>query len=351
LESIPEENLRLAAQLGFNSRDHWRHLERPALLSVIPGAGLLIFLLCAASFAIVLTLGGGPAATTLEVAIYQALRSDFDPARATMLALVQTAICAALVLLAQRFPANFATMPSLRAKRSAAPASWIDIATLVLGALLLIPPLVAIVASGLSSISISPQLLRATATSLALGAAAAFVCFAICWPMASKKLSFVAVMAALILPPAVMATGWFILLSRVSDMPGLPAVLVVALNALMALPFAHTILAPAIAQHAAAHDRLCAGLGIGGFTRFRLIDAPALKRPIALALAMAAVVSLGDLTAISLFGNGGLLTLPALVYRDMGQYRIDSAAFTALVLAALAVALLALSDRFARAHD
>jgi len=37
----------------------------------------------------VLTLGGGPSATTLEVGIYQALRFDYDPARATVLALLQ----------------------------------------------------------------------------------------------------------------------------------------------------------------------------------------------------------------------------------------------------------------------
>ena len=44
-------------------------------------------MLCVTSFTIVLTLGGGPAATTLEVAIYQALRFDFDPARAVALTL------------------------------------------------------------------------------------------------------------------------------------------------------------------------------------------------------------------------------------------------------------------------
>ena len=49
-------------------------------------------MLCITSFTIVLTLGGGPAATTLEVAIYQALRFDFDPARAVTLTLLQIAL-------------------------------------------------------------------------------------------------------------------------------------------------------------------------------------------------------------------------------------------------------------------
>ena len=49
--------------------------------AALPGVAGLIFMLCMTSFTIVLTLGGGPAATTLEVAIYQSLRFDFDPAR------------------------------------------------------------------------------------------------------------------------------------------------------------------------------------------------------------------------------------------------------------------------------
>ncbi len=53
---------------------------------VLPGLVLIVFLLCATSFTLVLTLGGGPSATTLEVAIYQALKLDFDPPRAVALA-------------------------------------------------------------------------------------------------------------------------------------------------------------------------------------------------------------------------------------------------------------------------
>jgi thiamine transport system permease protein len=45
------------------------------LRAVLPGAVLLVFLLCMTSFAVALTLGGGPRATTVELAIYQALGS------------------------------------------------------------------------------------------------------------------------------------------------------------------------------------------------------------------------------------------------------------------------------------
>ncbi|WP_198147992.1 hypothetical protein, partial [Elstera litoralis] len=63
------------------------------ILSALLGIAALIFLLCAGSFTIVLALGGGPGATTLEVALYEALRLDFDPSRAALLALLQTGLC------------------------------------------------------------------------------------------------------------------------------------------------------------------------------------------------------------------------------------------------------------------
>lgn len=59
-------------------------------------------MLCFASFATVLALGGGPAATTVELAIYQALSYDYDLHRAALLALIQLFCCLGLVLISQK---------------------------------------------------------------------------------------------------------------------------------------------------------------------------------------------------------------------------------------------------------
>lgn len=60
-----------------------------AYQGVLPQLGALVFALCFTSFAIVMTLGGGPKATTIEVAIFQAIRFDFDLAKAVYLSLLQ----------------------------------------------------------------------------------------------------------------------------------------------------------------------------------------------------------------------------------------------------------------------
>ena len=359
LERIAPESWLLSAQLGFSSRDTWRLVEWPQIRGSLPGIALLIFLLCAASFAIVLTLGGGPRSTTLEVAIYQSLRADFDPGRAASLALVQLALCASLALAAQRWGGVMKGWPALRTAarrfdgRDAA-SQLADYSVIGLGLVLLLPPLAALAVSGLLNLHPGASFLRSLATSLGLGASSAALAFAIVWPLASvaarrqrwRRWAGFAMLASWIIPPAVLATGWFILLVARADLAILAPMLVIVMNGLMSLPFVFQTLAPALAQQASAHDRLCASLGLGGWNRFRLIDLPALRRPIGLALVIGFILSLGDLTAISLFGTQDLVTLPALIYRQMGSYRFNDAIGTSLLLALLVLALTTLAERW-----
>src|SRR5438552_11767625 len=154
LDAISPETWLLAAQLGFAPRDRFRLIEWPALATAIPGAASLIFLLCAASFAVVLTLGGGPSATTLEVGIYQALRFDYDPVRATVLALLQLMLCGLFVLLAGQYAGAMQNWPSLRRTQqryetlSAGAALGFTLIIVLAGAFVGIP-LLAIILSGL----------------------------------------------------------------------------------------------------------------------------------------------------------------------------------------------------------
>ncbi|TIL80925.1 MAG: ABC transporter permease subunit, partial [Mesorhizobium sp.] len=98
LATVPADQWRLASQLGMGARPAFRLIEWPTLRAALPGVAGLVFMLCITSFTIVLTLGGGPRATTLEVAIYQALRFDFDPARAVTLTVLQIALTFVVVL-------------------------------------------------------------------------------------------------------------------------------------------------------------------------------------------------------------------------------------------------------------
>ena len=366
LEAVPAESFRLAAQLGFTNADVFRLIEWPQLGPAITGIASLIFLLCTASFAVVLILGGGPQATTLEVAIYQSLRLDFDPARASILSLAQLMTCGILVIIAGQFAREVQVFPRTLARVKRFHAQSIttklcDFTAIALATLIVLPPLINVIATGITKIQFDASLLRATLTSLTIGTCSASISLVLGWVLtdtAAKRRNrtlraaiTLACLAALIMPPAVLATGWFVALSPIADVNHYAMLLVIILNSLMALPFVWSPLYPAIIETSQRHDRLCASLGLSGFARWHLIDLPTLRKPLALAFLMAVIVSLGDLSAISLFGSDNLVTLPALIMKQMGHYRMDAAAGTAMVLTAFCFVLITLAQAWSRQHD
>ncbi|HZB62364.1 MAG TPA: ABC transporter permease subunit, partial [Microvirga sp.] len=153
---VPAEHWRLASAFGFTPAQVFRHLDWPVLRAELPGLAGLVFLLCFKSFAIVLALGGGPSRSTLEVAIFEALKVDLDFGRAAWLALIQLAICLALMLTlnwAFTRPPVGHTVRALIRRPDAANGTLkiVDAAILVIGALF-IGPLALSVLEGLRHI-------------------------------------------------------------------------------------------------------------------------------------------------------------------------------------------------------
>ena len=157
LDTVPADQWRLASQLGMGAAPAFRLIEWPALRAALPGVAGLVFMLCITSFTIVLTLGGGPAATTLEVAIYQALRFDFDPARAVALTLLQIALTVAVVLALTRLGANIdrrrqsAGRAAPLSSRPARPRRRSTPRSIVLALLFVAGPMAATVVAGLDA--------------------------------------------------------------------------------------------------------------------------------------------------------------------------------------------------------
>lgn len=366
--AIPAEQFRLAAQLGFGPREVFLRLELPMLREVLPGALLLVFLLCMTSFAVALTLGGGPRATTVELAIYQALRFDFDLARAAHLALVQFALCgigAAVVLrigaetgfggglmgLAPRWDAD---RPGLR---------LIDAAVIATLASFLFLPLAATLAAGLPALlaGLPAAVWPAAARSLAVALASAGLAMALALALASfidalraragpAALAEGAALLTLAASPFVIGTGAFILLFPVADPFALALPVTAAVNAGMALPFALRILLPAFAEVRRDYARLAESLGLAGLARFRLVTWPRIRRPAGFAAGLAAALSMGDLGVIALFAPPEIATLPLQMQRLMAAYRLDEAAGAALLLVLLTFALFWIFDRGGRLH-
>ncbi|CAN7214503.1 MULTISPECIES: thiamine/thiamine pyrophosphate ABC transporter permease ThiP [Brucella] len=365
-ESIPADYWKLAAQLGMKGTARFRLIEWPTIRRNLPGMIGLIFMLCVTSFTTVLTLGGGPRATTLEVAIYQSLHFDFDPARAVAITLAQLTltvlILAALRLTGRPSEEGFTlTTAPRRYGRPDGLERLFNIVAIGIGFLYVALPVAGIVVSGLAAdlmrLMSERAVLTAIGTSVVLGFGAALLAVILSLSLViareatkSRRLAnFFDTGASLILvmPPIVIGAGWFILLRHFTDPFTMAPFMVVTVNAAMAMPFAVRLLRPAWDTSAVRHNRLCSQLGISGFNRLRLIDWPAIRRPFGMAFAFAMALSLGDLGTIALFGSDALQTLPYLLLQRMGSYRTFDAAGLALILGILCLCLMMIADRAA----
>ena len=371
LESIAVEQRQLAAQLGMNGWQHLRWVEWPYLRRQILPTAALIFMLCFASFATVLSLGGGPQATTIELAIYQALSYDYDLGRAALLALIQLGCCLGLVVLSLRLNTVLAVGNTHdQLWRSQQDSYWSRISdTLLIGAalLLMVPPLLAVVIDGSNQTMLAvlqqSALWQAFFTSLTIAVGAGLLCVTLTmmllWSsrelklrqqMAAGQALEVSGMVILAMPGIVLATGFFLLLNDTFGLPQSPYGLVILSNALMALPYALKVLDNPMRDLAERYTPLCLSLDIHGWHRLRLIELRALKRPLAQALAFASVLSIGDFGVVALFGNEHFRTLPFYLYQQIGSYRSNDGAVTALLLLLLCFLLFTLIERLPSRH-
>lgn len=357
--SIPAERFRLAASLGMGAGAVQRALEWPMLRSVLPGAWLLIFALCLTSFAVALALGGGPGATTVELAIYQAFRFDFDLGAASVLGLFQFGLAGVAAALAWGLarPAVFAGGLGGVVRRWDG-GGWLrvqDALAVALAALFLMAPLGAVVVRGVTGLAEMPAAVWwAAGRSVVVALASAALCLALALPMALAARRGLWVQVVGVLPiaasPLVIGTGLFILSYRWVRPDEIALVVTALVNAVLALPFALAALVPAAREMRAGSGRLADSLGMSGWARLWLVTLPALRRPIGFGLGLAAALSMGDLGVIALFADGETATLPLQLYRLMASYRIDQAAGAALLLLSLSLALFWAFDRGGRAN-
>jgi len=374
LSAIPADQWRLASQLGMGARATFRLIEWPVLRASLPGVAGLVFMLCITSFTLVLTLGGGPRATTLEVAIYQALRFDFDPARAAALTLLQILLTVVAIALLARLGTDVTgeanmTVTRRRFLSTGRGEAMLNAVLILLATLFVAGPMAAIVVSGwradLARLAMEPAVHRAAITSLVLACLAALLSVALSYALTSARralqlrrgaarpslfevLTGTGAGFVLVVPPIVVGAGWFILLRHAGDVFLFAPAMVVTVNAVMAMPFALRAIRPAHDAASQRHEKLCSQLGLSGWNRIRLVELPVLGRPLATAFAFAMALSLGDLGVIALFGSDAVQTLPYLLFQRLGSYRTADAAGLALLLGMICLVLMLAADRLGR---
>ena len=358
--SIPSEQIRLAHALGFGPSEAAQHLERPVLWAVLPGAFLVIFLICSTSFAVALTMGGGPRATTLELAIYQAFRFEFDLSRAAVLGGIQVALCAVAVLAIRMVPTAPEGFGGLDAARLDVPngGSWVriqDVAMLLFGLGFLLLPIVMIFVRGIPFVFDLPDMVwHAALRSLGVAIVSVLIMLVLALPIAttlsraSSGWPHFAAALPIAVSPLVLGLGAFVALRPWIDPGNVVLPLTACVNAMMSLPFVLRSLVPELRQVEVHHGRLAVALGMSRKSWVGLVVLPRLRRALGFGAGLTAALSMGDLGVIALFGSADRGTLPLAIYQLMGSYQMDAAAGAALLLMVLTLSVFWIFDRGGR---
>jgi thiamine transport system permease protein len=360
LEAIPAEHLKLGRSLNLNAWQRFRLIEWPAMATTLPGFSAIVFLLCFTSFPIVLILGGSPKFNTLEVAIYEAIKLEFDLGRAMQLALVQLAVCGGFVMLAAGYRPRDASISTTIARPSwPEPRRTVIFQSAIIGLFLafFLSPLLSVLIDGLAADlaglfgDVTFQRALGTSLGVALLSSAVTLACALAIALAKRDLASPLRMAQdrrtrfvswllsfsgmlyMAMPALVLGLGFFLIARSIGvDTTRAAPVVVVIANVLIALPFALAILVPAAEKAALRFDRQALSLRLNGVARWRIVEWPLMRAELGFAAALSFCFSFGDLGVIALFGSRDFSTLPWLLYQKMGSYRTTEAAGIALIL-------------------
>ncbi len=366
LDSIPYQHQQLSLTLGMTPWQKFKLVQWPRLKQQLPHVSGLVFMLCFTSFATVMALGGGPKATTIELAIYQAIKFDFELDIGALLALWQMLLCGLLVLavhLLLKAPVINQSEFSQQsvAFRDSKLTRVADRVLITVGCLFVLPPLLMVLLDGIHpnslKVLLSQQFWQATLNSLTMASASSVlaVVFAYAILHSARQLrhlkrtfssSALEVIGgiSLVTPGLVISTGLFLLLRQWGSVYQMAFIVVIVVNSMMALPFAlKSLSAPMHNVNQQYHD-LMLSLGVRGYNRAFKIELNALKPALLHAFAVSFLLSLGDLTAIALFGSQDFMTLPLYLLQLLGSYQMDAAATVSLWLLILSVGLLTLAE-------
>jgi thiamine transport system permease protein len=378
-ESIPKEKYKLAKSLGFSTCKRFYYIEWPAIKATVFSVSSIIFLLCFTSFAIVLILGGNPSYNTLEVAIYEAVKLDFDISFALELAFLQLSISVVLVFVSSNLKTDITNI-----KTGSEVIPWVEsfriraiqkIVIFIFGLFFLLP-LLAIAVDGIGAnyvrILSSHIFIKSFDTSIIIATISSLITVIFTLLLSGAKRNFALksrlfdsklgkILEILIsfsgtlylaIPSLVLGLGFFLLSQKfLAPLSFWATFALLSANVLMSLPFSLSVIYPAMLKTATRYDKLCFSLGIGGIKRFIYCEWPFLRESIGYVIALSFCLSLGDLGIISLFGSQNFSTLPWYLYELMGSYKNSDASGVALILLSLTLSVFILLPKvFSRSH-
>lgn len=372
---LPHDLVGAARTLGATPWQAARAVTLPLLRPALAAAATVVFLFTFTSFGVVQILGG-PRNPTIEVEIARRATQLGDVAGAAVLSALQLAILAVLLGAAsavRRRPTELGLAPVRRSRPDTRRRRWwvatgalatVAVTLVPLGALVVgslrpgaqwslvawrtlgdtevrpgvstaVDPIGAIAASVRSAVA-------ATAVSLVVGTLAAL---AIAAARSRGRLLDLGMMLPLGTSAVTIGFGMLITFDHAPfDWRGEPWLVPLG-HALVASPFVVRTLLPVLRSRPESWLEAAATLGASPLRAWWAIDVPMLRRPLVVAAAMAAAISLGEFGATTFLTRSGHETLPIAIARLLGRAgdvpRAQAAALALLLAVVTTVILLA----------
>lgn len=362
LRELDRTEEKIALSLGASRSRCFFTITLRKLWPSIRSSFFLTFLYCAGSFMVILLLGGGPRFTTLEAAIYQAIKVELNLPFAARLAILQFVGSLLVYLVLATLPGPSTPRSSLFFYPMYFPQSpafrWLWLGALAVTLFFVAAgPLGALVIGGLKGLTLVPPtewILPLTFT-VQLAGLVAFLSVVIAFglayaearsPWRSLKL-FLGYVGNLPLSVSAIVMTLGLLLAYplwIGTMRGswLPIALVQAVSA---LPLVFRLLRDGFERIPESSVRIAQALGAGPWRRLFLVELPAMKGALLTATVAAVAYSAGEVGAILIFLSEGLTTLPLEIYRNLGQYRFEGAHALGVILLFLMLSLMAILGR------
>jgi thiamine transport system permease protein len=350
-ESLDPRPGEAAAALGASPWTVFRTVTLPALRPAIVGAGSVVFLFCATSFGVVLTLGGLRYAS-VETEIYLLTTNLLDLQGAAALSLLQLLVVVALLLVGARTrPMRTSTqrapvrprrprrgdLPQLAVTALLLGFVALPLATLLIGSLQVdghwsLANYRALNSTGSHQALLEPATtaldlslriaVDATLLALTLGLLVALSVTRRARTRGERRLRST-LDAMFMLPLGVSAVtlgfGFLVTLDRPPlDLRDSPWLVPIA-QALVALPLVVRTLVPALLGIDDRQRQAAASLGAGPWRSVLVVDVPVLWRPLLASAGFAFAASLGEFGATSFLARDENATLPVVIYRLLGH--------------------------------
>jgi thiamine transport system permease protein len=382
-EGLDRRREEAAAALGASPLQVLRTVTLPALMPGIVSAATVVFLFCASSFGVVLTLGG-LRYSTVETEIYLLTTQFLDLRAASALSVLQLVVVSVLLYAAQRTRSTRGQVLDRAADRETTRTPrGSDAPVLTLTALVLAfvaAPLVTLVVRSLHVdggwtlrsyrdlgstghgsgllVPVSEALANswrvavdATLLAMLLGVLVSVVVSR--RPRARLERRGLAVLDALFMLPlgvsaVTLGFGFLVTLDRPPLDLRSSALLVPIAQAMVALPLVVRTLAPVLHSVDPRQRQAAASLGASPLRVLLTVDLPTLWRPLLAATGFAFAVSLGEFGATSFLARPDRPTLPVVIYQLVsrpGERNFGMALAASVVLALVTVAVMGLVER------